>query len=63
MAKPVVKDAKKSSKEEYDVEGIISIDEKKKGDDFDLGRDELDTLDDDDELDFDSDFEFDDGGD
>ena len=63
MAKTVAKDAKKPSKEEYDVEGIISIDEKKKGDELDLGRDELDGVDDDDELDFDADFEFDDGGD
>ena len=63
MVKTVAKDAKKPSKEEYDVEGIISIDEKKKGDELDLGRDELDGVDDDDELDFDADFEFDDGGD
>jgi hypothetical protein len=60
----MVKETKKSDKKEtYDVEGIISIEDKKKGDDYDLGRDELDTGDDDDELDFDSDFEFDDGGD
>jgi hypothetical protein len=54
---------KTDKKEEYDVSDIITIEDKKKGDDFDLGRDELDAGDDDDELDFDSDFEFDDGGD
>ena len=58
------KDVKKpSKKEEYDVSDIIVLDDKKKGDDFDLGRDDLDGADDDDELDMDSDFEFDDGGD
>ena len=61
MAKEIKKPEKK--KEVYDVEGIISIDDKKKGDEFELGKDydELDT--DDDELDFDADYEFDDGGD
>jgi hypothetical protein len=60
----MVKETKKSEKKEvYDVEGIITIEDKKKGDELDLGRDELDSGDDDDELDFDSDFEFDDGGD
>lgn len=47
--------------EKYDVDDIISIEDKKK-DDFDLGRDDLDSDTDDDELDFD-DIEFDDGGD
>jgi len=61
MAKEVKKTGKK---EEYDVSDIITIDDKKKGEDFDLGRDDLDGIgDDDDELDFDADFEFDDGGD
>jgi hypothetical protein len=61
MAKESKKPEKK--KELYDVEGIISIDDKKK-DEFDLGGKDSDELDnDDDELDFDSDFEFDDGGD
>ena len=60
MAKEVKKSAKE--KESYDVSDIIVLDDKKKSDELDLGRDELDT-DDDDELDFDSDFEFDDGGD
>ncbi|MGV8141292.1 MAG: hypothetical protein ACP5NW_02535 [Candidatus Woesearchaeota archaeon] len=56
--------AKKPEKKEvYDVADVIVIDDKKKGDELDLGRDELDGIDDDDELDFDSDFEFDDGGD
>lgn len=61
----MIKEIKKSEKKEtYDVEGIITIeDDKKKGDELDLGRDELDGNDDDDELDFDADFEFDDGGD
>jgi hypothetical protein len=60
----MVKEVKKSEKKEtYDVEGIITIDDKKKGDELDIGRDELDGIDDDDELDFDSGFEFDDGGD
>ena len=61
----MIKETKKSDnkKETYDVEGIISIDDKKKTDDFELGRDEVDGDDDDDELDFDADFEFDDGGD
>jgi len=64
MAKDT-KDTKKpeKKKETYDVEDIIVIDDKKKGDDFDLVKDEIDGVDDDDELDFDADFEFDDGGD
>jgi len=53
---------KKETKESYDVEGIIVLDDKKKNDEIDTGVDGLDT-DDDDELDFDADFEFDDGGD
>ena len=57
----MVKESKK--KEEYDVSDIIVLDDKKKVDDLDLGRDDLDDLDEDDELDMDSDFEFDDGGD
>ena len=61
MAKEVKKAAKE--KESYDVSDIIVLDEKKKGDELEVGRDELDGTDDDDELDFDSDFEFDDGGD
>jgi hypothetical protein len=48
--------------EKYDVDDIIVIEDKKKGDDFDLGKDDLDDVFDDDELDFD-DIEFDDGGD
>lgn len=48
--------------EKYDVEDIIVLDEKKKDDEFDLGRDELDVGFDDDELDFDE-MDFDDGGD
>ena len=65
VKKPEVKkvDKKKDAKEQYDVEGIISIDDKKKGDDFDLGREDADTDTDDDDFDMDSDFEFDDGGD
>jgi hypothetical protein len=69
MAKTVKKlevkkvDKKKNTKEEYDVAGIIAIDDKKKGDDFDLGREDADTDTDDDDFDMDSDFEFDDGGD
>ena len=60
----MVKDIKKPEKKEtYDVEGIISIEDDKKKDELELGRDELDGNDDDDELDFDADFEFDDGGD
>ena len=59
----MAKSTKTDKKEEYDVADIIVIEDKKKGDEFDLGRDQLDGLDDDDELDFDSDFEFDDGGD
>ncbi|MFA5796869.1 MAG: hypothetical protein WC916_02415 [Candidatus Woesearchaeota archaeon] len=56
--------AKKSAKEEYDVSGIIEIDDgKKKKEDYELGRDALDADTDDDELDFDGDIEFDDGGD
>jgi hypothetical protein len=55
---------KKSTKEEYDVSGIIEIeDPSKKKDDYDLGPERLDDELDDDELDFDGDFEFDDGGD
>lgn len=61
MAKDVKKPGKK---EDYDVSDIITLEDKKKNDDFDLGRDDLDGAgDDDDELDMDSDFEFDDGGD
>ena len=48
--------------EKYDVEDIIVIEDKKKGDEFDLGRESLDDGFDDDELDFDS-MDFDDGGD
>ncbi|MGV8172129.1 MAG: hypothetical protein ACP5OA_05550 [Candidatus Woesearchaeota archaeon] len=62
----MVKESKKvdKNKESYDVSDVIVIDDKRKGDDFELGRDDLDvTADDDDELDFDADFEFDDGGD
>jgi hypothetical protein len=56
--------AKKSvKKEEYDVADIIVIEDRKRGEDFDLGREELDGLDDDDDSDFDSDMDFDDGGD
>ena len=56
--------AKKSAKEEYDVSGIIEIDDgKKKKEDYELGTDRLDSDSDDDELDFDADFDFDDGGD
>ena len=57
------KDAKKpEKKEKYDVDDIIVIEDRKKGDDFELGKEELDLKPDDDELDMD-DFEFDDGGD
>jgi len=60
----MVKETKKVDKKEtYDVEGIITIEDDKKKDELELGRDELDGTDDDDELDFDADFEFDDGGD
>jgi hypothetical protein len=56
--------AKKAEKKEvYDVADIIVLDDRKKGDELDLGKDELDGLDEDDELDLDADFEFDDGGD
>lgn len=48
--------------EKYDVDDIIVIEDKKKSDDFDLGREDPDDAFDDDELDFD-DMEFDDGGD
>lgn len=48
--------------EKYDVDDIIVIEDKKKSDEFDLGKDELDNGGDDDELDF-EDIEFDDGGD
>jgi hypothetical protein len=61
MAKELKKSEKK--KEVYDVEGIITIDDRKKGDEFDLGKDDTELDTDDDELDFDADFEFDDGGD
>ena len=54
---------KNTKKEVYDVKDVLVLDDKKKNDDFDLGKDELDVGSDDDELDFDSDFEFDDGGD
>ncbi|HEY9703980.1 MAG TPA: hypothetical protein V6C58_16135 [Allocoleopsis sp.] len=50
---------KVSKKESYEVPDVIVIDEKKK-DDYDLGKDEMDNVGDDDEMDFD-DFEFDDG--
>jgi|GEM_PF-2064196 hypothetical protein len=64
MAKESKKpEKKKEVKEVYDVEGIISIDDKKKGEDFELGKDDSALDADDDELDMDSDFEFDDGGD
>jgi len=64
MAKETKKpEKKKEVKEKYDVEGIISIDDKKKSDDLDIGKDELDGIDDDEDLDLDADFEFDDGGD
>ena len=57
------KDTKKpEKKEKYDVDDIIVIEDRKKGDDFELGKEELDLKPDDDELDMD-DFEFDDGGD
>lgn len=57
----VVKMAKKQEK--YDVDDIIVIEDKKKKDDeFDLGKDDVDAGFDDDELDFD-DMDFDDGGD
>jgi len=63
MVKDIKKpEKKKETKEKYDVEGIIVLDDKKKDDEIDTGVEGLDT-DDDDELDFDSDFEFDDGGD
>ena len=63
MAKDTKKSEKKKvTKESYDVEGIIVLDDKKKDDDINTGVEGLDT-DDDDELDFDADFEFDDGGD
>ncbi len=56
--------AKITKKEEYDVSGIIEIDDnKKKRDEYDLGREDQDSDTDDDELDFDGDFDFDDGGD
>lgn len=61
MAKDTKKPEKK--KEMYDVEDIIVIDDRKRGDDFDLGKDNVELETDDDELDFDADFEFDDGGD
>ena len=61
MAKTDKKTEKK--KEMYDVEDVITIEDKKKGDEFDLGKEDVDLGMDDDELDFDSDFEFDDGGD
>ncbi|MFA6572105.1 MAG: hypothetical protein WCT77_12810 [Bacteroidota bacterium] len=61
MVKPEKKSEKKG-KEQYDVEDIIVIEDKKKGEDFDLGREDLVSDIDDDELDFD-DFEADDGGD
>lgn len=49
--------------EKYDVDDIITIEDKKKKDDeFDLGKEDLDSGIDDDELDFD-DIDFDDGGD
>ena len=57
------KDNKKSDKEDYDVNDIIVIEDKKKHDDFDLGKDAVDDAFDDDELDMDADYEFDDGGD
>jgi hypothetical protein len=63
MAKDTKETKKPEKKEKYDVEDVIVIEDKKKGDDFDLGREELDAGNDDDELDFDEGFEFDDGGD
>lgn len=64
MAKVTKKpEKKKEVKEVYDVEGIIAIDDKKKSDEFELGKDDTELDTDDDELDFDADFEFDDGGD
>ena len=57
----MAKEEKKSgNKEKYDVADIVVIDDKKKDEDFDLGREELEA--DDDELDFEE-MEFDDGGD
>jgi hypothetical protein len=55
--------ASKNGKEKYDVDDVIVIDDRKKGDDFDLGKAEVDSGVDDDELDLDADYEFDDGGD
>ncbi|HYD02913.1 MAG TPA: hypothetical protein VEC16_01315 [Alphaproteobacteria bacterium] len=52
---------KPKKKEVYDVPDVIVLDEKKK-DDYDLGKDSMDNLGDDEDMDFD-DFEFDDGGD
>ncbi len=52
---------KVSKKESYEVPDVIVIDEKKK-EDYDLGKDSVDSLGDDDEMDF-EDFDFDDGGD
>jgi hypothetical protein len=53
---------KKDAKEKYDVDDIIVIEDKKKGDDFELGKEDMDSGIDDDELDMDE-FDFDDGGD
>ena len=60
----MAKDSKKSDKKElYEVDDIIVIEDRKKGDDFDLGKEELDLASDDDEFDLEDGFEFDDGGD
>lgn len=54
------KDAKKS-KEEYDVADVIVLEDKKKKDEFDLGKNEVEADFDEDDMDFEADF--DDGGD
>ncbi|MGV8086474.1 MAG: hypothetical protein ACP5N1_02495 [Candidatus Woesearchaeota archaeon] len=61
----MIKSTKKTERREvYDVKDVIVLEDKKKTDEFEIGRDSLDTdTDSDDELDFDADFEFDDGGD
>lgn len=60
----MIKSTKKTERREvYDVKDVIVLEDKKKNDEFDIGRDALEIDTDDDELDFDSDYEFDDGGD
>ncbi len=60
----MIKSTKKAERREvYDVKDVIIIEDKKKNDELDLGRDSLDSDGDDDDADFDADFEFDDGGD